>query len=103
MILMRVVATVRQDDVGINLPFQRLEPRFDLLTLFREKPVPKRHYLYFSDGRVGKKVCSGRPCFELALACAAKNTPMNIQANTPIQQAQKRRSRSDLNVIRMCA
>jgi hypothetical protein len=33
------LATVREDDIGVNALFQHLEPRFDLLTLFREKSI----------------------------------------------------------------
>ena len=52
MILMCVVATVREDNIRINTLFQLLEPRFDLLTLFREKSVSKGHHLNSGTGRV---------------------------------------------------
>jgi hypothetical protein len=99
MILMCVVAAVRKNDIRVNALLQHLEPRFDLLTLLREKSVLKGHYLNFGTGRVRQKVGRGSPCFTLALTCTAEYAPMNVEANASIQQTQNRRSRANLNVI----
>jgi hypothetical protein len=101
MILMRIVTTVRQDDIGIDTPFQGLEPRFDLLALLREKSISESHYLNSRVCGVSEKVGSGSPGFTLALNSAAENTPVNIETNATVHQAQKGCSRANLNVIRM--
>src|SRR5689334_13000453 len=99
MILMSVVAPMRKNDIRSDAPLQSLEPRLDLLTLFREKSVPEVHHLDFRARRVVEKVAGRGFGFTLALTSAAENTPVNIETNASIHQAQERCSRPYLNVI----
>jgi hypothetical protein len=101
MILMRVIATMSQDDIGINTRFQNLEPRFDLLSLFRKKSVAKRHDFNVCARRICQKVGRRCSCFAFPLARSAQDAPVNIETNAPVQQAQEGRARSDLNVVRV--
>src|SRR5262245_15020551 len=69
--------------------------------MLRKETIAKRFNFNPSLGRAPQEVGSGSPRLFLALAGAAEHAPMNIELHPALDQAQERRTRANLDVVRM--
>ena len=81
--------------------FKCFEPDLDLLALFGEETVSKGHDLDLTACSCRQKVGRGRPCFLFALTGTAKHAPVNVKANALFKPAEKCRSRTNFDVVRV--
>src|SRR5262245_38517077 len=103
MILVSVISSMGKDQIRLNTLLQRLEPELELLPLLWKKAISEGHYFDLSTSRFVQKVSRRGPRLTFTITCRAKTAPTHIKANTPSKQAQKHRSRSNLDVVRMRA
>jgi hypothetical protein len=99
MILMSIVASVRQNEIGIESRFQRLEPGFYRLPLLGKKSVAKRHHFDLGACRFRKKLGGGTPRFALSSTYPAQNAPKHIEANPPRHQTQQRGANTYFDIV----
>src|ERR1700719_1783802 len=90
MILMRIVASVRQNEIGIESRLQRLEPGFYRLPLLWKKSVAKRHHFDLGACRSRQKLGGATPRFALSFTYPAQNAPKHFEADTSRHQTQQR-------------
>ncbi len=88
MVLMRIVAPMGKDHIGIDPLLQRLEPDLYLITLLGEEAVPKVHDLDGAIRRCPQKIIRGSPRFLASFLDTTEHAPMNVKANALIQPTQ---------------
>ena len=75
MVLVRIIAIVREDEVRISSRFQCFKPAFDLLPLLGKISVTKSKNFHLYVGATGEKLSGGCARFSLAFSAAAQNAP----------------------------
>src|SRR5262245_34666674 len=98
---MCVVTIVRENEIGIGLALQRLEPGLDGLSLLRKETVPESQYLNLCARRLREEIGCRSLGLALSLSNAAEDAPMDFQADAAREHAEQRRANTDLDVVRM--
>ena len=102
-ILMRILTAVRQDDIGADARFQRLEPLLDLGALFGEKAVPKLQRLHICACGPLQEVGGRHMRFVLTLAYRTQHTPQDVELRALRDPVQQCPAGTNLDVIRVGA
>ena len=81
MVLVRIILSMGENDIGIGTSLERLEPEFDLIALLGKESIPEIHDFDCTICRARQKIVRGGPRFLAALIDAAEHAPMNVEAN----------------------
>src|SRR5690242_12891220 len=99
MILVRIVPSMAENDIGVDAILQGFEPDLDLVALFREEAVPEVHHLDVVICGLCQKLASRRIGFARALAGATEHAPPYVEANALGEPVEKRSSSADFDIV----
>ena len=103
MILVGVIATVREYDVRIDLAFDRLEFVLELSALIGEVAVAKAAQIDLRARRTAQKPIGRLRCFILARSDGAEDHPTNIECDAPLDPIEDRAAATYLDIVRVRA
>ena len=101
MILVRIIAAMRQNEVGIDPRLEALEPTFDLVALGGKKAIFELHNLDARARRGVEEVVGRLPRFLFSRADPAKHAPRHIKVVALCDPRQQRPAGANLYIVRM--
>src|ERR1700730_4436649 len=82
MVLMSVITTVRQNDIGCDACLELFEPVLDLSAMHWKEAVLERQCLHSRVRGPVQEIAGRGACFVLSLALSAQHAPRDVKAHT---------------------
>jgi hypothetical protein len=83
-VLMSIIATMGEDQIGFYALLDGFEPILDALCLTGKEAILERHHFDPGAGGTLQEVGSRTPRLDLARTCATEHAPQNIEFETII-------------------
>src|SRR4051812_19934665 len=101
MVLMRIIETMRQDQIRLDAVLKAFKPGLYFGTLGREEAVSKAVHLDANSIDAFQEVCRGRPRFRFTGTGSGKDAPSYIERRAVPLQLQDCAAGADFNVVGM--